>query len=113
MASYNLWNGFVRGLYREHATNVIDNRCFGSWVVSNLTHLDDIFENLFDFNFNISYEDAKEASVDIVNLIYKNNQYCQFYRVYNDLTIFSGNFDDASDTDLINGFMANVKTNLI
>lgn len=27
--AYNLYNGFVRGLYHEHVHQVVDEKCFG------------------------------------------------------------------------------------
>jgi hypothetical protein len=45
---FNMWNGFVRGLYREHTTIVVDKECMGDWVTKNLTHLDNVMSRLFD-----------------------------------------------------------------
>ena len=94
---YNMWNGFVRGLYREHTTTVIDQACFGDWVQKNLTHLDDVVGRVFNFQFDITFDEAKEAAVDVVNLFYTNLQYCQFKKVYNDLYELCG--DDLSCLD--------------
>lgn len=44
---YNLYNGFVRGLYREHTHKVVDEKCFGEWIKSDMTHVDDVVTRLF------------------------------------------------------------------
>ena len=94
---YNMWNGFVRGLYREHTITVVDKNCFGDWVQKNLTHLDDVTSRIFDFSFDITFDEAKEAAVDVVNLIYKNMDYCGFKKVYTDMYTLCG--DDLSCLD--------------
>lgn len=55
---YNLYNGFVRGLYREHVREVISDQCFGTWIQANLTHLDQVMEKIFNFEFPIPYAEA-------------------------------------------------------
>ena len=41
--TYNTYNGFVRGFYREHAHTIISEQCLGTWVGSNLTHLGNVW----------------------------------------------------------------------
>lgn len=81
---YNVWNGFVRGFYREHLQTVVNQACFGEWIGNNLTHLDDVVERLSRFQFDVTYNEAKEAAVDAVNLLYKNREFCDFDKVYED-----------------------------
>ena len=83
--TYNGYNGFLRGFYREHAQNVVSDQCLGSWVTSNLTHLDEVWEQIADMDIlAITYEDALEAAEDIVKLIYKNREYCAIDKVIAD-----------------------------
>jgi hypothetical protein len=43
---YSLYNGFVRGLYREHTHEIIDKQCFGEWIQTDLIHLDTVMGKL-------------------------------------------------------------------
>ena len=45
---YNLYNGFVRGLYHEHTHAVVDEKCFGEWIKDDMTHLDNIMSRVFN-----------------------------------------------------------------
>ena len=51
---YTTYNGFVRGLYRETTETIIDQRCLGDWMISNLTHIDSILARLRNLDFNIT-----------------------------------------------------------
>ena len=39
-SSYATWNGFVRGLYREKAHNIISDSCLGDWVLEDVKKID-------------------------------------------------------------------------
>lgn len=82
---YNLYNGFVRGFYREHKTKVVSEECMGTWLQNNITHIDNVLERVADLDFEIPYEDAMEAARDTVNIIYKNKEYCEFSKVMTDV----------------------------
>lgn len=83
---YNLYNGFVRGFYHEHRANVIPAECLGDWVSTDLNNLIGVFDMIADDRIlEIPYADAIEASKDVVDLIYKNADYCQVKAVLTDL----------------------------
>lgn len=85
---YDMYNGFVRGLYREHTTKVVDEQCFGPWIQSNVTHLNSIMEKmLLDFQLP-GYNDASQAAQEVVNLIYANYDYCQVQKIVDDFKAF-------------------------
>lgn len=88
---YNLYDGFVKGLYREKVEHVIDERCLGNWIKTNLTHLDSIAERLANGEFSISFKEASQGAQEIVNLIYANKEYCQISKVIDDLSAFCPN----------------------
>jgi hypothetical protein len=69
---FNLYNGFVRGLYHEHTQKVVDEKCFGDWIKSDMTHLNGVLTQFFNFDFPIVYDDAIKASTEVVNLFYMN-----------------------------------------
>ena len=46
---YATYNGFARGLYREQAREVISSQCLGDWVSQNLTYLDKVWNQIYDF----------------------------------------------------------------
>lgn len=108
---YNLYNGFVRGLYREHTHTIIDEQCFGNWMKNNMTHLDDVLNKVFNFQFPIPYEEAMKAATDIVNLFYMNQRYCSAYKVWDDLKAAcpEGDFLNCLDMEVI---MENGKKNM-
>ena len=49
-----------------------------------------VLERILNGYFNVSYDEAKEFAVDIVNIIYINCRKCKFSKVYHDLTTFCG-----------------------
>jgi hypothetical protein len=110
---YNLYNGFSRGLYRETAHTIIDQRCLGDWNIQNISKILDVVEKVFEMDFTIPYADAVEAATDAVNLIYKNGEYCKFDKLVYDLDSICPM--DGSDSDCLNEdkFFSNVKTNLV
>ncbi len=74
---YAGYNGFIRGFYREHAHNVVDNRCLGEWVTQNMTYLGSVWVKIWNAEFlSIPYDDAIEAAKDVVNLLYRNRDFC-------------------------------------
>lgn len=74
---YSTYNGMVRGLYREHQHTLVNEKCLGSWVSNDLNNLEKVWNRVADMDFlNIPYEDAIEAAKDLVDLIYKNREYC-------------------------------------
>ena len=105
---YNMYNGFIRGFYRETKQNVIDERCLGAWVQTNLTHLDGVMTKLFNMEFNIPYDEAVEAATDMVNLIYKNREYCQMDKVASDFYELVMEDDILTDQQLFD----NIKNNI-
>ncbi len=107
---YSTYNGFVRGLYREHQRNVINENCLGEWATKNLTYLEKVWEKVNDFEIlDIPYEDAIEAAKDAVNLIYKNRDACDVQHVVKDLVNFCPDDDCLDDIDVLK----NVKANLL
>ncbi len=57
---------------------------------------------------DIPYEDALEAAKDIVNLIYKNREYCQVDKVVTDLTNLCNEDECFEDLDI----WENIKNNV-
>ena len=109
--NYNLYNGMVRGLYREHTHKVVDEQCFGAWIKDDVSHLNDVLNRLFMFEFPISYEDSLKAATEVVNLFYMNQRYCSAYKIWDDIQAScGGNFLDCFDIDRV---MENGKNALI
>ena len=50
-----------------------------------MTSVDSVIDRIFEGDFNIHYDDAMLAAEDIVNLIYKSSEYCQFGKVMRDI----------------------------
>ena len=98
---YNMYNGFVRGLYREHTHKIVDDKCFGDWIKNDMVHLDSVMEKVFNLQFPIAYEDAMKSATELVNLFYMNQQYCSAYKIWDDVNA-------ACDGDLLNCMDMNV-----
>ena len=109
--NYNMYNGFVRGLYREHTHKVVDEQCFGAWIKEDMSHLNDVMYRFFMFEFPISYEDSLKAATDVVNLFYMNQRYCSAYKIYDDLKSVCG--EDLMECFDPETFMENGKNALI
>ena len=107
---YAGYNGFARGLYREHSRNVISENCLGEWVTKNLTYLEKVWEQVYNFELlEIPYEDAIEAAKDVVNLIYRNRDACDVDHVVKDIVNFCSDDSCLDDIDVVK----NVKTNIL
>ena len=60
---YTTYNGFMRGLYREHDRVIVPQECLGDWVTQNLTYLERVWEKVWNFEIlSIPYDDAIEAA---------------------------------------------------
>ena len=107
---YATYNGFARGLYREHSRTVINENCLGDWVTKNLTYLEKVWEKINDLELlEIPYEDAIEAAKDVVNLIYRNRDACDVDHVVKDLVNFCPDDSCFDSIDVVK----NVKANLL
>ncbi len=107
---YGAYNGFVKGLYRSSSQNVVDTKCFGTWIESSISSVDNVLDKLFTGSY-VPYDSAIEASNNLVNLIYKNTEYCQFGKVLKDINkncdgdFFEGCFNQT--------MIDNIKKNLL
>ncbi|CDW86395.1 UNKNOWN [Stylonychia lemnae] len=108
---YSLYNGFVRGLYREHSRVIIDEQCFGEWMRQNMTHLANILDRVFMMEFPIPYNEAIQGATEVVNLFYLNQKYCSAFKVWDDLksSCPDNDFFNCFDMDLL---LANGKKNM-
>ena len=105
---YSTYNGFVRGFYHEHQREVVSKECLGDWVTKNLTYLDMVWQKIADMEIlTIPYEDAVEAAKDVVDLIYKNREYCQIDKVFNDINELCDE-EDITEIDI----WKNIRSNL-
>ena len=105
---YTTYNGFVRGLYREHDRVIVPQECLGEWVTKNLTYLERVWEKVWNFEIlSIPYDDAIEAAKDLVNLFYRNRDYCMIDKLVADIESICDYEDCFDDIDVID----NIKTN--
>ena len=77
--------------------------------MQNLTHLDNVFGRLANFEFNIAYNEAQTAASEGVNLIYRNRELCSFDKIYNDVTAWCST--DA-ESCLLEDIFANIQKNV-
>lgn len=77
------WQGVIDGMYMGKADEVtLDDECFGDWMIEDTKQVTDFFGTLFSGHiFEIAYEDAMDASYDIVDLMFMNIEYCKFREV--------------------------------
>ena len=73
-----MWNGFVKGLYREKLNDVVSQECFGEWITQNVTHIGQVADRILDSNFSVPYWEAQDLAVEAVNLLYVNIDRCEF-----------------------------------
>ena len=106
---YAGYNGFIRGFYHEHARTIVPETCMGEWVTQNLTYLEAVYEKMYNFEIlDIPYDDAIEAAKDVVNLIYRNRDFCGVDKLVLDIKgicDYDGCFDDI---DVAANFKANM-----
>ena len=90
-SSYAVWNGFVRGLYRERANDIINKDCFGDWVMDDVKKIDAFADDLVESNIKaITYSRASDVAQTVVDLAFKHNQDCEFTKVINDMQKWCG-----------------------
>ena len=106
----SLWNGFLRGYYKEIKSDVIDENCLGEWIVNNLTELSVYGAKMA--NLELSYEEAQTAALDVVNIAYMNWDYCLFTKFVADNTEYFNEIDMGSDDYLYNVFMPSLQQNM-
>ena len=60
-----------------------------------MTYIEKILEKLA--YLDVSFDEAKEAAIDTVNIVYLNFEACQLNKVLTDLTSFCGNLLECSE----------------
>ena len=84
--SYSVYNGFLRGLYREHLPHMISTECFGDWIKGNMTLIDQVGVRIAAGEIlRIEEEQMREFAEDIVNIVYLNKDRCEFHRIYSEI----------------------------
>lgn len=90
-SSFAVWNGFVRGLYRERANDIINKDCFGDWVMDDVKKIDEFADDLVETNVKaITYARASDVAQTVVDLAFRHNKECEFTKVINDVQNWCG-----------------------
>ena len=106
---YHMWNGFVKGLYSSQKANIVSEECFGAWVDTDFENLSNVAETLFEKFEGITYDEAITAGNNVVDIVYKNLDFCQFSKVSNDLNAICDfeNPDECMPEDIFKNIMDN------
>ena len=78
------------------------------WVTKNLTYLERVWEKVWNLELlSIQYEDALEAAKDVVNLIYRNRDFCMIDKLVDDLNSICDYENCIDDVDFVTNFKNN------
>ena len=77
---YNIYNSMVKGWYRTRS-NPISEECFGGWMIDQAETISPVVDKLMlgDY-FSITKEEATTAATDMVDMIFVNQEACQYER---------------------------------
>ena len=87
-----LFKGATYGLYHidNDSEGVFDQRCLGEWMETSLDRPNKVMELANNGTFELISRDlTANATLDIVDLVYKNIEYCHFERYPTDLSTFT------------------------
>ena len=74
----HLWSSFVSGFYsKSNRTLILDDKCFGDWIVEDMLSLDDYISNIMTSPTS-SMSDALALGNAFYRLGFKNLEYCRF-----------------------------------
>ena len=100
---YSAYNGFLRGLYREHLPHMVSAECFGQWIRGNVTQIDRVASRIAAGEvLRIEEQQMEGFATDLVNLVYLNRDRCEFDRIYTEVKTALCRSDSHCITSLLN-----------
>jgi len=102
----NIWGGMHQGFYgmSMHANKPTDD-CFGSWIPDSVHEIATFGDQMAHNFMSVEYDAVETAAYDVVDLVFKNDEYCHFRQTFWDIYSFCKIEGNCSDV------MNNVQTN--
>lgn len=77
-----MYNGMVKGFYHDQRKHAVDDKCLGTWMQGSFENMYKIADHLNDGEFRLISKDLSiSAMTDMIDLFYKNVDYCNFEAV--------------------------------
>ena len=70
------WEGFHQGMYGP--VQPIDDDCFGDWIADDIVFIGEFFKNLKTDIWSVTYDDSTRLAYSLVDLMFLNDEYCNF-----------------------------------
>ena len=104
---YEVWNGFIKGLYKDDRKNPVSDKCFGNWMPQeNIVKVADLLD---DASW-VPQDLAISAGTDFIDILSGNIKHCQFERPVQDwLHWCLANHDYCS----FDGMDSNIRNNMM
>lgn len=85
----NIWNGCYQGLYGMGRLDARpSDECFGDWIPEKMQSVSEFYANMRTHFWETTYEDTMQTAYDQVDLMFLNDEYCLFRKVWWDLRAF-------------------------
>ena len=75
-----MYKSSLKGLYKS-STDIISDDCLGDWMDNSFTGLMGLIEKFQNDPFSVSLTEAKKVMDDLIELKYKNDDYCQLEKL--------------------------------
>lgn len=106
---YTLWNSAIKGWYHSNDSNIIDNECMGDWMDEGMDNLNKMITD--DSTSFPKPDDMKKTFNFGVDLVYKNSEKCNVYKVASDSMTWCS--DNVGACMYGEGFMKRLEENSI
>ena len=76
---YSMYNGLVKGMFHDQRKHPVSEKCLGTWMQGSFDNAYKMVDHFADGNWHLlSRNLAIDTMTDMVNLFYKNVDYCEF-----------------------------------
>ena len=104
----NVWLGMHQGFYgmSMHANKPTED-CFGSWIPETVHEISTFGDTLTHNFMGLEYDVVETAAYDVLDLVFKNDEYCHFRQTFWDIYSFcrvEGNCTDILQNVQTNAF---------
>ena len=94
----NFWLGAFQGLYgMSGKVDRPTEDCFGEWIPETMTELKSFREAAKEGIMGVSMEECEAAAYDVVDLLFKNDEYCHFRKAFWDVHSYCHVIDDVEE----------------
>jgi hypothetical protein len=102
----NIWIGMHQGFYgmSMHANKPTED-CFGSWIPDSVHEISTFGDQMAHNFMSVEFDVVETAAYDVVDLVFKNDEYCHFRQTFWDIYSFCKIEGNCSDV------LTNIQTN--